>query len=160
MKDDERNDRGRDVLEDGAAGVERELGRLVPAAVPPGLRGRVIAQAAEARRGALLAPWMRVSAAACAVLIVTVLVAGPLVGRHEETRLATLLNGRSGAAAPGDTFPELAEVVLGQGAEAGRLARLRTMAASAVRKNGPRGFFEARKGLKGWLEDETSETPD
>ena len=160
MKDDERDGRGRDIFEDGAAGVERELVRLARKAVPPGLRGRVIARAAEARRGALLAPWMRVSAAACAFLIVTVLVAGPLVGRREEARLAALLDGRSAAAAPGDTPPELAEVVLGQGGEAGRLARLRAMAASANRKNDQREFFEARKGLKGWLEDETSETPD
>jgi len=154
-----RDDRGRDVLRDGTTGVERELRRLVPAAVPPGLRGRVVARAAEARRAALLAPWMRVSAVACSVLIVTVLVADPLISRHEEARLAALLDGRSAAEAPGHTVPELAEV-LGQGAEAGRLARLRTMAASAVRKNEQRGFFEARKGLKGWLDDETSETPD
>jgi hypothetical protein len=151
---------GREVFEAGAAGVERELRRLVPAAAPPGLRGRVVARAAEARRSPLLAPWMRVSALACSVLIVTVFVTDPLIGRHEEARLAALLDGPSAAAAPGDAAPELAEVVLGQGAEAGRLARLRTMAASAVRKNEQRGFFEARKGLKGWLEDETSEIPD
>lgn len=160
MKMDRRDDRGRDVFEDVATGVERELRRLVPAAVPPGLRGRIVARAAEARRGPLLAPWMRVSAVACSVLIVTVLVTDPLIGRHEEARLAALLDVRSAAAAPGDAASELAEVVLGQEAEAGRLARLRTMAASVIRKNGQRGFFEARRGLKGWLEDETSETPD
>lgn len=145
---------------DGATGIEGELRRLVPAAVPPGLRGRVVARAAEARRGVLLAPWMRVAAAACAVLIVTVLLTGPLIGRHEEARLAALLDGRSAAAAPGEAAPELAEVVLGQGAEAGRLARLRTLAAAAVRKNEQREFFDARRGLKGWLEGETSENPD
>jgi hypothetical protein len=160
MKDDERDDRGRDALEDGAAGVERELRRLAPMAVPPGLRGRVIARAAEARRGTLLAPWMRVSAVACSVLIATVFVTDPLIGRLEEARLAALLDGRSAVAAPGDTAAELAEVVLGQGSDAGRLARLQTMAASAIRKSAQRGFFEARKGLKGWHEDETSENPD
>ena len=73
VKTDRRGDRGRDVFEAGAAGVERELRRLVPAAVPPGLRGRVVARAAEARRGALLAPWMRVAATVCSLLIVAAL---------------------------------------------------------------------------------------
>jgi hypothetical protein len=157
VKVDKRDDHGRDRFETGAAGIERGLRRLVPAAVPPGLRGRVVARAAEAGRGALLAPWMRVSAVACSVVIVAVLAVDPLVGRHEAARLAALLDGRSAAAAPGEAASELAEV---EGAEAGRLARLRTMAASAIRKNGQKGFFEARKGLKGRLEDETSETPD
>lgn len=160
MKDDERDDRGRDVFEDGAAGVERELRRLAPMAVPPGLRGRVIARAAEARRGALLAPWMRVSAGACSVLIVTVLVTDSLISRHEEARLAALLDGRSAAAAPSEMASELGEIILGQGTEAEGLVRLRFMAAAAIRKDEQRGFFEARKGLKGWLEDETSEDPD
>jgi hypothetical protein len=160
VKMEEREDHGRDVFEAGEAAIERELRRLVPAAVPPGLRGRVVVRAAEARRGALLAPWMRVSAVACSLLILVVLVTDPLIGRHEEARLAALLDGRSAVAAPGDTAPELADVVLGQEVEAGALARLRAMAASAVRKDEKRRFFEARKGLKGWLEDEASETPD
>lgn len=160
MKTDRRDDHGRDVSEAGAAAIERELRRFAPAAVPPGLRGRVVDRAAETRRGALLVPWMRVSAVTCSVLIVTVLVAEPLIGRHEEARLAALLDGRNAAAAPGEKAPELAEAVFGLGAEADRLALLQTMATSAMRQNERRRFFEARKGLKGWLEDETSETPD
>lgn len=160
MKTDRRDVRGPDDFEAGASAIERELRRLVLAAVPSGLRGRVVGRAAETRRGALLAPWLRLSAVACSVLIVTVLVADPLIGKHEEARLAALLDGRSAAAAPGEKVPELAEAVFGLGAEADRLALLQTMTASSMRKNERRRFFEARKGLKGWLEDETCETPD
>lgn len=159
MKDDERDDRGRDVFENGAAGVERELRRLAPMAVPPGLRGRVIARAAEARRGALVAPWMRVFAVACSVLIAIVLVTDPLIGRHEEARLAALLDGRPSSRPTEEEVSELAEILAGQGNGAYRIVRLRAMVPRSVRCENERDFIEARKRLKGWLEDETSESP-
>lgn len=160
MKTDRRGDRGRDVFEAGAAGVERELRRLVPAAVPPGLRGRVVARAAEARRGALLAPWMRVAATVCSLLIVAALGFDTIVGRHETDRLMTLLDGRVSVAPSIEGEPEISYALIGRGTEAELLTRLRTRAAVAMRKNAEQDYFEARRWLKGWLAYESSENPD
>lgn len=155
-----RDVRGRGGFEAGAAGVEQELKRLVPAAVPPGLRQRVLAGAAEARRGALLAPWMRVTAAVCSILIGTVLAIDPLLSGHEEARLTTLLNGRSAAAPTNGPASEFAEVLSGQGTEVERMIRIQSLATFVAPKDMERDYFEARERLKGWLEYETSEAPD
>lgn len=71
--------------------------------------------------------------------------------------MAALLDGRSSARTAGEEASDLAEVLGGQGSEANRMARLQVLAASAVREDRERNFIEARKWLKGWLENETSE---
>jgi len=160
VKGEAPGDRERRPLEAGAAAVEGDLRRLVPAAVPAGLRERVLDQAAEARRGALLAPWLRVAAAACAISIAALLVLDPLMTHHEEARLAALLDGRSQSLTASEPGPELAEAGIGQGAEARRLELVRDLAAAAARKDIARESIEAQRRLKGWLEYETPENPD
>lgn len=157
---EDRDARGRDNSEAGAAGVERELGRLVPAVLPPGLRQRVLSRAAFARRSALVSPAMRAAAAACSLLIAAVLLIDPLVGRHEAALLTALLGGRNAAAPAAESVPELAEALSGKAGEVGSLARLRAAAESAGSENTVRNAIEARKRLKGWSSDETSEDPD
>jgi len=158
VKMDGRDDRGRDVFEDGAAGVERELRRLVPAAAPPGLRGRVVARAAEARRGALLAPWMRVSAVACSVLIVTVLGIDPLIVRHEAVRMAALL-GVAGGSEPTERESDFlwAELGVDMGvidrALRGGIARFGSKGSEASLRD----HLQARDRLKGMTDYENAE---
>jgi hypothetical protein len=151
---------GRDVLEAGSAGVERELARLVPAAAPAGLRQRVLGRAAEARRSSLLSPSWRAAAAVCSAVIAAVLLIDPVVGRFEAARLEALLDGRPPAATTSESPGELTEVLTGQGQEADRLNRLQTLAAASARMAAEREFFEAQRWLKGWLGDETLENPD
>ncbi len=157
---EDRGDRGRDGFEAGAAGVDRELGRLVPAATPPGLRQRVLSRAEFARRSVMLSPKMRVVATASSLLIAAVLLIGPFVGRHEAARLTALLDGRNAAAPATESAPELAEAFSVNASEVGSLARLRAAAESARSEDTVRGAMEARKRLKGWFSDETSEDPD
>lgn len=152
--------RGREDFEAAAAGVERELGRLVPAAVPPGLRQSVLSRAEFARRSVLLSPAMRITAAACPLLIAAVLMLDPFVVRHEAARLTALLDGRNSAAPPAESDPELAEALSGRAGELASLARLRAAVESAGSENTIRSAIEARIRLKGWVVDETSENPD
>lgn len=157
---EDRDVRGREDFEAGPAGVERELGRLVPAAIPPGLRPRVLSRAESARRSVMLSPVMRVAVAACSLLIAAVLLIDPLVGRHEAARLTALLDGRNAAAPAAESAPELAEALSGKAGEARSLARLRAAAESAESASTFRNAIEAHKRLKGWSSDETSEDPD
>lgn len=142
----------------GLPDIEGELGRLAAGPVPPGLRERVLARAVGARKGSALAPWMRALAAACAVLIVAILVIDPLVGRHEAARLAALIDGRSAAPAASQAS-ELVEVFGGKDNEAEQMARLLLATAAVARKDREHRVTEAWRRLKGWLEDETSEIP-
>lgn len=147
------------TVEPGSPDIEGELGRLAPGSVPPGLRDRILDRAGEARKSAVLTPGLRALTVACTVMIVAILVIDPLVGRHEAARLAALLDGRASAAPAENTEASvLAEVVGGTG-EATRLARLEIFAAAAARRDLERQNTEARKWLKGWLVDETSENP-
>ena len=148
MTNDERND------------MERELARLVSKPMPSGLRGRVLASAREARERAVPAPRLRVVAVACSILLAAVLGADRLVGRHEASRLAALLDGRPTAGAVREGTLDLEELLGGLGSEADMIARLQAMAASAVRKDAGRRFGEARKMLEGWLKNETFENID
>lgn len=157
---EDRDIHGREDFEAGAAGVERELGRLVPAAIPPGLRQRVLSRAEFARRGVMLSPAMRVAAAACSLLIAAVLLIDPLVGRHETARLAALLDGRKAATPATESAPELAEALDGKASEVWSLARLRAAVGSAGSENTFISAIEAHKRLKGRYSDETSENPD
>jgi hypothetical protein len=152
VKDDKVNEIVR-----GLADTEEELRLLVPSPVPPGMRQRVLDRALEARRNAVLTPGMRALAVACAIVIVAVLAIEPLVSRHETARMTVLLDGRSSARTAAEEAYDLAELLGIQGSEADRMARLQIMAASASRKDMVSEFIKARKGLKGWLENETSE---
>jgi hypothetical protein len=154
MRDDGRNGTEPDLVD-----IENAFGRLSPSPVPPGLRRRVMDRALEARRSAAASPGMRILAIACSLVIVAVLVIEPLVGRHEAARLAAMLDG--GPSTPVvETAPELAEVLAGQRPEAALIVRIRAATKAAAREDIDRVFIEARKRLKGWLEDETSENPD
>jgi hypothetical protein len=160
VKRREQKDVGRDGFEAGAAGIERELGRLATVPVPPGLRERVLAVAGEARRGAVLSPGLRRLAVACSLVIAGVAVAGPFAGRHEALRLAAVLDGEPAVAAAESPAPELAEVLAGDEKGMKKLSALRALAASAARARRPRPLTEARDRLKGWMNDETLESPD
>ncbi|MBE3112894.1 MAG: hypothetical protein IMZ46_20675 [Acidobacteria bacterium] len=139
--------------------IEESLARLVPKPASPGLRQRVLDSAIEVRKNAAMTPRMRTVAVVCSILIVAVLAIEPLVGRHEAARMTALLDGRSSARAAGEEAYDLAEVLGVQGSEADRMARLQIMAASASREDRVSDFIEARKRLKGWLKNETSENP-
>ena len=154
MKDDKVNEIAR-----GPADTEGELRRLIPKPAPPGLRQKVLSTALEARRNAVLTPGMRKLAGACSIVIVAVLAIEPLVGRHEAARMTALLDGRSSARTAGEEAYDLAELLGVQGREADSMARLQIMAASASREDRVSDFIEARKRLKGWLKNETSENP-
>jgi hypothetical protein len=154
VKDDKVNESAR-----GPADTEGKLRRLVPSAVPPGMRRRVLDRALEARLNAALTPGMRALAVACSIVIVAVLAIEPLVGRHEAARMTALLDGRPSARTVGEEAFDLAEALGVQGSEAARMVRLQIMAASASRQDRVSDFIEARKGLKGWLDNETSENP-
>ncbi len=107
-----------------------------------------------------MSPAMRVVATASSLLIAAVLLIGPLVGRHEAARLTALLDGRNAAAPAAESAPELAEALDGRAGELASLARLRAAVESAGSENTVRSAMEARKRLKGWSSDETSENPD
>ena len=68
VRDDRRN-----APSSGPSDIERELGRLVPAPAPPGLRGRVLRSRSRVRANAALTPRMRTMAVVCSALIVAVL---------------------------------------------------------------------------------------
>jgi hypothetical protein len=92
-------------------------------------------------------------------MIVALLGLDPLIGKHETARLAAILDGRPAAPAT-ESAPELAEALSGKASEVGSLARLRAAVESAGSENTVRNAMEARKRLKGWFSDETSENPD
>lgn len=140
----------------GSPDVERELGRLAAAPVPPGLRQRVLDRADEARSRAALTPGLRRLAVAGAALIVAVLAADPILGRHEAVRMSALLDGRTVPTAAPEASPELAEALDGRASGFAQLARLRTLARAAG-EGSVRDLAAARERLKGWLNHETSE---
>lgn len=158
MKDREQKNGARDGFEAGAAGVERELRRLVPDGIPPGLRDRVLRRAAEARGDMALTPWMRVVAGGSMALIGALLVLEHIQGRQEQARLAALLDGRPVSAAVAETETELIEA--GIGTEAALWSKYRRSAAAAALKRSDRASFEALERLKGWWEYEDPEDPD
>ncbi len=160
MKGRERKNEVRDGFEAGAAGLERELRRLVPAGIPPGLRDRILRRAAEARGDTALTPWMRVVAGGSVALIGALLVLDPIQGRQEQARLAALMDGRPAAPAAAETAEALAEAGLGLGIEAERWARVHELAAAAAVKPVPGANLAALERLKGRWEYDTPEDPD
>lgn len=140
--------------------VERGLKRLVPGSVPAGLRHRILSASVESRKNAPLTPRMKWAAVTCAVLIVFALIAEPLIGRLEAVRMTALLH--AGSATEEEEMArteasDLAELAGIQGEEAAKLLRLQARITSAVREERQRRLGEALKGLRGWLEYETSE---
>jgi hypothetical protein len=142
----------------GSPDIEAKLGRIAPLPVPPGLRRKVLGRAAEAGKSKALTPGLRTLSAACAVLIAAILVIDPLVGRHEATRLAALLDGRSAAHAASQAS-ELVEIFGGKDGEADQMARLQHATAAVAPKHQEHQVTEAWRRLKGWLENETQEDP-
>jgi hypothetical protein len=141
----------------GSPDAEGDLGRLTPAPVPPGLRGRVMGRAAQTRKHAALTPRLRIAAVVCAVLILVVLGVEPILGKLEAMQIAALFDGGPGALATGMTMTEVSELadLTGiQGAEAAWLIRSQARFTRAERR---RRFGEDLKGLRGWLEYEASE---
>jgi hypothetical protein len=121
------------------------------------MRRRVLDRALEARSNAVLTPGMRALAVACSIAIVAVLAIEPLVGRHEAVRMTALLDGRSSNLKAGEGASELAEMMGGQVGEVQTLMRLQIMASSGIREADFRDGLEARKRLKGWLDNEGQE---
>lgn len=160
MTSGETRERERDGAGTETGGIERELRRLVPGAVTPGLRPRVLGRAAEARKTTLVPPGMRRAAAAAIALIAALLLLDPLMSRREEARLAALLDGRAAPPAASETAAELAEAGLGTGIEAQRWARVHELAAAAARKPVPGANLAALERLKGRWEYENQEDPD
>ncbi len=143
----------------GSSDIERDLGRLTPAPVPPGLRQRIIGRARESRGKPLLSPAMRIAAVTCSVLIVALLAVDPSLNRLERARLAALVDGRGHPVPAEEMSSVLAEVVGETGVTAGaaQFARWEIIAAAAARKEQGRQVTEARKRLKGWLANEALE---
>jgi hypothetical protein len=152
VKDDKVNEIAR-----GPADTEGELRRLVPSPVLPGLRRRVLDRALEARENTALTQPMRTVAVVCLILIVAVLGIDPLIKRHESARMAALLDGRSPRRAVAEEASELADMVGGQVGEFQTIMRLQIVASSGNREADFRDGLEARKRLKGWLENEGQE---
>lgn len=151
MKDDRK-----DAIGGGPPDVERELGRLAAAPVPAGLRRRVLDRALKSRASAALTPGMRMLAVACSVMIVGLVAADPLIGRHEAARLAAVLDGRSPVGPTASPAPELAEALTGFG-QVNMLARFRALATSVARADRPTHILRVRERLKGWLNNEDLE---
>lgn len=154
MKDDRMNEVAR-----RSSDIERDLGRLSPIPVPPGLRRRIIDRAGESRGKALLSPGMRIAAVACPILIVALLTADPFLNRHEAARLAAAVDGQGRLGPEAEASAVSAEVLggIGDAAEAARMARWEIVAEAASRKERERQVTEARKWLKGWLANEAFE---
>ena len=74
--------------------------------------------------------------------------------------MAALLDGSQSARPAGEAASDLAEILAGQESEANRMVRFEIFAESVVREENVNNFIEARKRLKGWLEDESFEDPD
>ena len=119
MKDDGRKDVGSDVMD-----VEKDLERLAPVAAPPGLRERVMDRAVQSRKSAALSPRMWILAAACSIVIVALLAIDPLMARHEDARLAAVIDGRQTSRPTGKEAADVAEILDGYGTEGTRMARL------------------------------------
>lgn len=142
-----------------ASDVETALGRLAAAAAPPGLRRRVLDRAREASGNAVLAPWMRVAAAASSVLIGLVLAVDPFIGRYVQARLAASIDLRPFARPASESRSELDDILAVGAREADRIVRLQALTAPAGRGETPGDLIEIYKNLKGWLDYETSEDP-
>jgi hypothetical protein len=138
--------------------IEKSLDQLVQLAVPPGLGGRVVGRALEARKNAAMTPRMRIVAVVCSILIIAVLGADSLLGRHESARIAALLGG-PGVSAP---VEEDVRLLWGEvGGDLGDLDKLRKegilLSRLGSRGGAGRAYLEARDWLKGMFDHEDPE---
>jgi hypothetical protein len=145
------------MIEHDPDDIEESLGRLVPKPAPSGLRQRVLASALESRKNVAMTPRMRLVASVCLMLLIAILGVEPLIMRHESARMAALLDGRSPTQTVAEEASELADMMGGQVGEVQALMRLQIMASSGIREAEFRDGLEARKRLKGWLENEGQE---
>ena len=141
----------------GEDDIERQLNRLAPRPIPPGLRDRVLSSALEARRNTALTPRMRIAAIACAALLAVVVGFGPLLGRREAARMAALLDGRQPAGMEGMEAGALAEMAGLEAADAERMVKLLALASFAEREKRQSRIGEGLRGPKGWSDYETYE---
>jgi hypothetical protein len=138
--------------------IEKALERLTPLAVPPGLGRRIVARAREARKNAAMTPRMRIAAVVCSILIIAVLGADSLLGRHESARIAALLDGPGVSASAGeDVRLQWAEI----GGDLGDLDKFRRegilLSRLGSRGGSGRAYLEARDWLKGMIDHEDPE---
>lgn len=140
----------------GSSDIERDLGRLGPAPVPPGLHQRVMERAAQTRKRAVLTPRLRITAVVCAALILVVLGVEPILGKLEVMRIGALLDGGPEVLATGMTMTEASELADLTGIQRAEAAWLIRSQARFTREE-RRRFGEDLKGPKGWLEYEASE---
>ena len=145
------------MIEHDPDDIEESLGRLVPKPAPSGLRQRVLASALESRKNVAMTPRMRLVASVCLMLLIAILGVEPLIMRHESARMAALLDGRSPTQTVAEEASELADMMGGQVGEVQALMRLQIMASSGIREAEFRDGLEARKRMKGWLENEGQE---
>ena len=137
--------------------IERQLNRLAPRPIPPGLRERVLSSALEARRNSALTPRLRAMAVVCAALIAVLLGIGPLVERQASARLTAVLDGRPSADAAVMKSADLAELTGLEAADAERMVKLLALASSAESEKRQNRLDEALRGPKGWSDYETYE---
>ncbi|OGD21709.1 MAG: hypothetical protein A2Y70_03630 [Candidatus Aminicenantes bacterium RBG_13_64_14] len=146
------------MIEHDPDDIERSLGQLVPKSASPGLRERVLDSAFEARKYAALTPRMRLVAVVCSILIVAVLGADSLLGRHESAQIAALLDDPGVLAQVEEDVRLLwAEV----GGDLGELDKFRRegIFLSRLGSRGGSGwaYLEARDWLKGMFDHEDPE---
>jgi len=141
----------------GEDDIERQLNRLAPRPIPPGLRDRVLSSALEARRNTALTPRLRAMAVVCAALIAVLLGIGPLVERQASARLTAVLDGRPSADAAVMKSADLAELTGLEAADAERMVKLLALASSAESEKRQNRLDEALRGPKGWSDYETYE---
>ena len=141
----------------GEDDIERQLNRLAPRPIPPGLRGRVLSSALEARRNTALTPRLRAMAVVCAALIAVLLGIGPLVERQASARLTAVLDGRPSADAAVMKSADLAELTGLEAADAERMVKLLALSSSAESEKRQNRLDEALRGPKGWSDYETYE---
>ena len=146
------------MIEHDAEDIEESLKRIVPKPAPPGLRQRVLASALESRKDAALTPRMRIAAIVCSILIVAVLGADSLLGRHESAQIAALLDDPGVLAQVEEDVRLLwAEV----GGDLGELDKFRRegIFLSRLGSRGGSGwaYLEARDWLKGMFDHEDPE---
>ena len=137
--------------------IERQLNRLAPRPVPPGLRERVLSSALEARRNTALTPRLRAMVVVCAALMAALLGIGPLVERQASARLTAVLDGRPSADAAVMKSADLAELTGLEAADAERMVKLLALASSAESEKRQNRLDEALRGPKGWSDYETYE---
>jgi hypothetical protein len=140
--------------------LEKSLERLMPMAIPPGLRERVMASAIESRENAVLTPRLRATALVWAVLALVAVIGDAVISKWQSGRIAALLGGPN-ISTPAGAEDEGHRLWADFGGELGDLDKFR-MAGIALSRLGNRGgdreaFLETRDYLKGMIDYEDPE---